>query len=213
MYLPPVFREDQIGLLHDLIRTHPLATLVTAGPGGLMANLIPFLFYPEEGEHGTLRAHLSRGNAQWKELAKAAECMVVFQGANSYITPSWYQTKKETGKVVPTWNFVTVHAWGAPRMKEDSAWLSSHLHDLTYSQEHARVPPWKIEDAPADFIATQMKAIIGLEVSVGRIEGKWKVSQNRPQADRLGVVEGLRSQERESGRIMADLVAQRIKDA
>ncbi|TCT07005.1 FMN-binding negative transcriptional regulator [Paralcaligenes ureilyticus] len=212
MYLPPVFREDQIGLLHDLIRTHPLATLVTAGPGGLMANLIPFLFYPDEGEHGTLRAHLSRGNPQWKELAQADECMVVFQGANGYITPSWYQTKKETGKVVPTWNFVTVHAWGTPCMQEDPAWLSSHLHDLTYSQEHARVPPWKIEDAPADFIATQMKAIIGLEIAVGRMEGKWKVSQNRPQVDRLGVVEGLRAQG-EPSRVMADLVAQRAKDA
>ncbi|MEO6985043.1 MAG: FMN-binding negative transcriptional regulator [Paralcaligenes sp.] len=212
MYLPPVFREDQIGLLHDLIRAHPLATLVTAGPGGLMANLIPFLFYPNEGEHGTLRAHLSRGNPQWKELDRADECMVVFQGANGYITPSWYQTKKETGKVVPTWNFVTVHAWGAPCMKEDSGWLNSHLHDLTYSQEHARVPPWKIEDAPADFIATQMKAIIGLEIEVSRIEGKWKVSQNRPQVDRLGVVQGLRAQG-DSSRVMADLVAERAKDA
>ncbi len=101
MYLPPVFREDQIGLLHDLIRAHPLATLVTAGPGGLMANLIPFLFYPDEGGHGTLRAHLSRGNPQWKELAQADECMVVFQGANGYITPSWYQTKKRPERSFP----------------------------------------------------------------------------------------------------------------
>ena len=210
MYLPPVFREDQLEAQHELIRSCPLGTIMTAGAGGLMANLIPFLVYPDEGEHGVLRGHLSRGNAQWKELADAGECLIVFRGLDDYITPSWYQTKKETGKVVPTWNFVTVHVWGAPRIVEDAAWLSSQLHDLTHSQEHARPVPWKIEDAPDDFIAAQMKAIIGLEIPISRIEGKWKLSQNRPEADRRGVVDGLRTQG-ERSRAMADLVENRLK--
>jgi transcriptional regulator len=203
MYQPPHFREDRIEIQHALIRSHPLGLLVTAGPGGLMANPIPFLIYPEGSELGTLRAHVARGNPQWRELAAVEECLVVFQGPHSYVTPSWYATKRETGKVVPTWNYVTVHAWGRPRVIEDAGWLRRQLDDLTASQENRRAPPWAVGDAPEPFIASQMKGIVGVEIPIARIEGKWKVSQNRAQADRAGVVAGLTA---EGDGEMAELV-------
>jgi transcriptional regulator len=206
MYQPPHFREDRIEVQHALIRGHPLGLLVTAGPGGLMANPIPFLVYPEEADLGILRAHVARGNPPWRELAAVGECLVVFQGPHSYVSPSWYATKQETGKVVPTWNYVTVHAWGAPRVIEDAGWLRRQLDDLTASQENRRAPPWAVVDAPEPFIASQIKGIVGIEIPVARIEGKWKVSQNRPEADRAGVVAGLSG---EGEGVMAGLVAER----
>jgi transcriptional regulator len=206
MYQPAHFREDRIEVQHELIRRHPLALLVTAGPGGLMANQVPFLIYPGESDLGTLRAHVARGNPQWRELSHIEECLVVFQGPQSYVTPSWYVTKRETGKVVPTWNYVTVHAWGRPRVIEDAAWLRRQLDDLTASQENRRAPPWAVGDAPEPFVASQMKGIVGVEIPVARIEGKWKVSQNRPEADRAGVESGLAA---EGAEAMAALVKER----
>ena len=208
MYQPPLFREDRTEVQHDLIRAHPLGLLVTAGPGGLMANPVPFLVYPEGSDHGTLRAHVARANPQWLELAAVTECLVVFQGPQDYVTPSWYATKRETGKVVPTWNYVTVHAWGRPTAVEDAAWLRRQLEDLTNSQEGARLSPWKVDDAPADFVTAQMKGIVGIEIPIGRVEGKWKVSQNRPEADRVGILAGFREQG-ERAEAMAALVAER----
>ena len=208
MYQPPHFREDRIEVQHELIRRHPLGLVVTAGPNGLTANHIPFLVYADESELGVLRAHLARGNPQWRELAAVEDCLVVFQGPQSYVTPTWYATKRETGKVVPTWNYVTVQAWGRPRVVEDAAWLRRQLDDLTASQEQRRAPPWAVSDAPEPFVASQIKGIIGVEILVTRIEGKWKVSQNRPEADRAGVVSGL-ADEGEGAEAMAALVAQR----
>jgi transcriptional regulator len=208
MYQPPLFREDRADLQHDLIRAHPLGLLVTAGPGGLMANPIPFLIDPQASERGTLRCHLARANPQWQELGAIEECMVVFQGAQSYVTPSWYATKRETGKVVPTWNYATVHVWGRPRVVDDEAWLRRQIDDLTLLQEGVRATQWKVADAPDAFVTAQVKGIVGVEIVIARIEGKWKVSQNRPQADRVGVVEGLR-QDGEAGEPMAALVAAR----
>jgi transcriptional regulator len=219
MYLPPAFREDRIEVQHALIRAHPLGLLVTAGPAGLMANQLPFLIYPagsagwpDSGENapagGTLRAHFARGNPQLGELAAVEQCLVVFQGPQEYVTPSWYATKRETGKVVPTWNYVTVHAWGRPRVIADTDWLRRQIGDLTRQQEAMRPAPWAVEDAPAEFVTAQMKGIIGLEIPVHRIEGKWKVSQNRPAADRAGVVAGLRERG-ETSEAMAALVTER----
>jgi len=206
VYQPPAFREDRLEVQHALIRAHPLGLLVTAGPGGLMANPIPFLIYPEGSERGTLRAHFARGNPQGRELAAVTDCLVVFQGPQDYVTPSWYATKRETGKVVPTWNYATVHAWGRPRLSEDAGWLRRQIDDLTLSREGRRPAPWKVDDAPADFVAAQIKGIVGLEIPIDRIEGKWKMSQNRPQADRAGVVEGFQEEGQET---MARLVAER----
>jgi len=208
MYQPPHFREDRVEVQHGLMRAHPLGLLITAGPGGLMANPIPFLIYPEGSERGTLRAHVSRANPQWRELAAVEECLVVFQGPQEYVTPSWYPTKQETGKVVPTWNYVTVHAWGRPQAIQDAAWLRRQLDDLTLLKEGARLSPWSVEDAPPEFVAAQLKGIVGVEIPINRIEGKWKVSQNRPEADRAGVLTGLREQG-ELSEPMATLVAER----
>jgi transcriptional regulator len=193
MYLPPLFREDALEAQHALIRAHPLGLLITAGPGGLMANPVPFVLY-DEGERGVLRVHLARANPQWREVAAVDSCLTVFQGPQAYITPSWYATKQETGKVVPTWNFVTVHAWGKPTVMDDAAWLRRQVDDLTAEREGKRAQPWQVDDAPPDFVKSQLKGIIGIEIPITRIEGKWKVSQNRPEADRRGVVAGLREE-------------------
>lgn len=210
MYQPPHFREDRIEVQHDLIRNHSLGLLITAGPGGLIANPVPFLIDSDTSKHGTLRAHLARGNPHWQELGAVDQCLIVFQGPQEYVTPSWYATKQETGKVVPTWNYATVHAWGRPQIIEDAAWLRRQLDDLTLLKEGRRPKPWAVGDAPEPFVAAQMKGIVGVEIPIDRIEGKWKVSQNRPEKDRAGVVTGLRAGS-ESAVVMADLVAERGK--
>ncbi len=208
MYQPVHFREDRLEVQHELIRNRPLGLLVTAGPGGLMANPVPFLV-DVEGRFGTLRAHVARANPQWRELDGLAECLVVFQGPQDYVTPSWYATKRETGKVVPTWNYATVHAWGRPRAIEDATWLRRQIGDLTASMEGRRTAPWAVEDAPADFVAMQIRAIVGIEIPIARIEGKWKMSQNRTPADRQGVVAGYRE---DGDEVMAMLVEARNRE-
>src|SRR5215475_6589415 len=198
MYQPPHFREDRIEVQHALIRDYPLGLLITAGAGGLMANPIPFLLDSDTPGPGVLRCHLARANPQWRELMGVEECMAVFQGPQSYITPSWYATKRETGKVVPTWNYATVHVWGRPRVMKDDSWLRKQIEDLTVSREAQRAEPWLVSDAPEDFVAMQMRAIVGIEIPILRIEGKWKMSQNRPEADRAGVIAGFRERGDES---------------
>jgi transcriptional regulator len=211
MYQPPAFREDRLDVQHDLIRAHPLGLLITAGPAGLLANPFPFLLDAEASENGTLRLHVARANPQWQEFEAIEECLVVFQGPHDYVTPSWYATKRETGKVVPTWNYATVHAWGRPRIMRDEAWLRQQLEDLTASRESSRAEPWKVDDAPADFVGMQMRAIVGVEIPIRRIEGKWKMSQNRPLADREGVIAGFK-EAGEAGEVLAHLVQERAKD-
>lgn len=210
MYQPPHFREDRLDVQHDLIRSHPLGLLITSGPGGLMANPIPFLIESSASERGTLLCHMARANPQWRELAAVPECLVVFQGPQDYVTPSWYATKRETGKVVPTWNYATVHAWGKPAVIDDADWLRRQIESLTQAREASRPEPWQVDDAPAAFVAAQIKGIIGVEIPIGRIEGKWKVSQNRPEPDRAGVAAGYREQG-DAGIPMADLVVERGK--
>jgi transcriptional regulator len=208
MYLPAIFREDRLERLHALIRTHPLGTLITAGPAGLIANLVPFIVVEDAGGgKGVLRAHIARANDQVEALRNGAETLVVFQGPDAYITPSWYAAKLEHGRVVPTWNYVVVQARGTPRLIEDDAWLRAQLGELTASQENHRPDPWQITDAPDSFIAGQLGAIIGVEIPIASIEGKWKVSQNRPAADRKGVEAGLKCEG--SREEMARLVAER----
>jgi transcriptional regulator len=207
MYQPLHFREDRHEIQHALIRAHPLGLLITSGPGGLLANPIPFLVDAETSERGTLRAHLARANPQLAELAAVEECLVVFQGAQHYITPSFYETKRETGKVVPTWNYITVHAWGRPRVMDDAAWVHRQIEDLTAHNEQTRAVAWKVSDAPDAFVAAQVGAIVGLEIPIARIEGKWKVSQNRPAADQAGVAAGLRGQGDDAEAIARQVVA------
>jgi transcriptional regulator len=210
MYQPPHFREDRIEVQHDLVRAHPLGLIITAGPAGLMANPIPFLIDAAASERGTLRCHVARANEQWRELARVEECLVVFQGPQDYVTPSWLATKRETGKVVPTWNYITVHAWGPPRVIEDAAWLRRQIDDLTQSREGRRAAPWGVGDAPPEYISGLIKGIVGVEIPIARIEGKWKLSQNRTEADRLGIIAGARDESGGAPAVMADLVAGRL---
>jgi len=212
MYQPPHFREDRLEVQHALIRSQPLGLLVTAGPGGLQANHIPFLIEADGSPHGKLRAHLARANPQLAELAAVEECLVAFQGPQTYISPSLYPTKQEHGKVVPTWNYITVHAWGRPRVMDDVAWLRRQVEDLTAHNERSRETPWLVSDAPEGFLAAQLKAIVGIEIPIARIEGKWKVSQNRPAVDQAGVVAGLRGAGGDAD-IIAAQVAERGKSA
>jgi transcriptional regulator len=192
MYIPNSFREHRTQYLHQLMQAHPLGLLVTSGASGLQASPLPFFLYPDEGEHGVLRAHMARANSHWQELVGLAECLVVFQGPEGYVTPSWYPSKAETHKAVPTWNYATVYAWGTPSVVEDAAWLLRQLNDMTDHHEKPRLQPWSVGDAPADYVAGQMKAIIGIEIPIRRIEGKFKMSQNKNDADRAEVVRGLR---------------------
>jgi len=210
MYIPPAFREDRLEALHELIRLHPLGLLTTTGESGLAATPLPFLVYADEGGRGTLRAHMARANPHWRELQGGAECLVVFMGPQGYVTPSWYQTKRETQKVVPTWNYVCVQAWGKLRIVEEVAWLRRQLDDLTRAREGARHTPWAVSDAPEDYIAAQMQAIVGIEIPIDRIEGKWKLSQNRVEADRAGVLAGLNDpKDPDENAAMAALMAER----
>lgn len=195
MYIPPAFREDRIEALHELIRLHPLGLLTTTGESGLAATPLPFLVDAAEGGRGTLRAHMARANPHWRELRGGAECLVVFMGTQGYITPSWYPTKRETQRVVPTWNYVCVQARGRPRLIEEAAWLRRQLDELTRARESTRPEPWAVSDAPDEYIAAQMQAIIGIEIPIDRIEGKWKLSQNRSETDRAGVLAALRDPE------------------
>jgi transcriptional regulator len=191
MYEPPLHREEDLTKLHALVRARPLGLLVSHGPQGLLANAVPFLVDPAASKLGTLKAHIARANPQWRDLAASPEALVVFQGVDHYVSPSWYATKRETHKVVPTWNYVMVQARGAARIIEDDEWLQRQIEALTASQEASRDGPWAVGDAPADFIALQRKAIVGIEIEIADIRGKWKTSQNRSAADRAGVVEGL----------------------
>ena len=194
MYQPVAFAEDRPEILHDLIRTHPLGLLVSAGSQGLIADSIPFLMYPEEGEFGLLRGHLARANPHAAALRGVGDCLVAFTGPQGYITPSWYAAKVEHGKVVPTWNYAAVHVWGKPHVIDDASWLRRLVGDLTQSQEQGRAAPWAVEDAPADYIDGMLRAIVGVEIPIRRIEGKFKMSQNRAMPDRVGVVDGLRAE-------------------
>jgi transcriptional regulator len=191
MYQPLPHRQEQLDAQHALIRSHPLGLLVSHGAQGLEANSIPFLIDSQASKLGTLQAHMARANGQWRNLSEASEVLIVFRGADHYITPGWYETKRETGKVVPTWNYVMVQARGRPRVIEDSVWLRAQIEALTNKHESARPAPWAVGDAPADFIESQIKAIVGVEIEIADIRGKWKVSQNRPAADRAGVIAGL----------------------
>jgi transcriptional regulator len=193
MYIPASFKEDRPDRLHDLIAKYPLGLLVTHGDSGLEASPIPFLLYADEGAQGVLRAHLAKANPHWKSLSGQSECLVVFQGPDGYVTPSWYPSKAENHKVVPTWNYATVQVRGIPKVIEDAAWLRRQLDDLTASHENPRAEPWSVSDAPTDYIVSQMKAIVGIEIPISNIEGKWKMSQNRDAADQHGVIHGMRS--------------------
>jgi transcriptional regulator len=195
MYVPPLHKEDRIDVLHDAIRRTGLATLVTLTQDGLIASHVPMLLDADPAPYGTLVGHLARPNPQAR--GAIGEALAIFQGPEAYITPSWYETKRATGKVVPTWNYVTIHAYGTVEFFNDPERLRDVVTRLTERQETPRAEPWAVTDAPADFIDVMLKGIVGFALPISRLEGKWKMSQNRPAEDRAGVIAGLQSDGRE----------------
>ena len=209
MYVPEHFEENRTEVLHGLMRSHPLAALVTLGASELLVSHIPMLFDAGDGPFGTLRGHVARANPLWQQLGREIESVAIFQGPQTYITPSWYPSKHAHGKAVPTWNYAVVHAHGRARAVEDPVWLLSHLSAMTDEQESRQALPWKVSDAPSEYIDRMMQAIVGIELPVTTLRGSWKLSQNRPLADRLGVAAGLQSRDDGQSRSVAALVMQR----
>jgi transcriptional regulator len=191
MYVPAHFEENRPEVLHQLIADHPLGTLVTTGPNGLDANHVPFEFAPGEGPHGALRAHVARANPVWQEVATHPDTLVIFQGPAAYISPTWYPSKHETHRQVPTYNYMVVHAHGKIVVRDDEAFVRGLVARLTRTMEANEPKPWKMGDAPADFISQMLGAIVGIEIEVTRLVGKWKLSQNKEARDRRGAVEAL----------------------
>jgi transcriptional regulator len=193
MYTPTQFREERIEVLTTLMRTHPLAALVTLGSAGLAASHIPLVYDARPSPFGTLRGHVARMNPQWRDLSPNVQALAIFAGPEHYISPSWYPSKAEHGKVVPTWNYAVVHAYGGLSVKFDHDWLRRNVEELTEANEQRSAHPWRVEDAPAEYIDRMLNEIVGVEIVIDRLEGKWKVSQNRGAADRTGVVAGLQT--------------------
>jgi transcriptional regulator len=210
MYVPKQFSEPHPEVMHELIRAEPLATLITHNAAGVEANHIPFVLIDHPAPFGTLRGHVARLNPLWREHPKDANVLAIFHGPGSYITPSWYASKAETGKVVPTWNYVSVHAKGTLRIFDDAQWLRSHLEILTAHNEAAFAHPWAVTDAPRSFIDKMIESIIGIEIVITELTGKWKASQNRSSRDRASAIEGLRAHGHNK---MADIVQSRGGDA
>jgi transcriptional regulator len=206
MYIPDHFEERDVAVLQALVRSHPLATWVLAVDGRLIVNHIPFIIDETRGPFGTLIGHVARANPVWRMASNSVESVAVFQGPQTYITPSWYSSKHEHGKVVPTWNYAVVHAHGMPQVVEEPAWLLRHVGQLTDVHETARETPWHVTDAPVDYIGSLLKAIVGVEIPIDRLVGKWKTSQNRSAPDRRGVAAGLQAVGDDQARQMARLV-------
>jgi len=209
MYNPAHFREDRPEELHAFIRAHPLGTLVTSGPDGPEATHLPVFL---DADAGRLRCHMARSNPQWRQIVPGGRVLMIFTGASHYITPNWYPEKRKHGKVVPTWNYVAVHVSGSARVFEDSTSLLRHLHELTNFNEAGFAERWSVADAPQDFVEGMSRAIVGVEITVDRLEGKWKVSQNRSVEDQQGVIAGLEGLGSPASQDMADLMRVRAAE-
>ncbi|SFJ80445.1 negative transcriptional regulator, PaiB family [Bosea sp. OK403] len=205
MYTPPAFRDDDRDSIHATIRAARLANFVTATPDGMLATPLPLYLDENEGEHGVLYGHLAKANPQWRTPV-AGDGLAIFMGPDAYITPSWYATKQETGKVVPTWNYVAVHAYGPVEFFDDPTRLLAVVTRLTNIHEGERAAPWAVSDAPPDFIQAQLRGIVGIRMPITRLEGKRKMSQNRPEADRANVAAGLAASDRPQERMVAALI-------
>ena len=206
MYTPDHFRVDDLPQMHALMRARPLSALVSTGPAGLYATHLPTVL-KNDGPHGTIECHLARANPHWKDLAKGHEALMIFQGPEGYITPNWYPSKALHGKVVPTWNYAVVHAYGRPEVMKDKDWLRRHVGELTAQQETSEAQPWALSDAPDSYIDVMLRGIVGFRFAITRLEGKWKMSQNREAEDRKGVVAGLQARASGEDREIADAVA------
>jgi transcriptional regulator len=190
MYRPDHFLVDDASQMHALMRGRPFAVLVSSGASGLQATHLPTVL-KGDGQHGIVECHLARANPHWKDLAENIEALMIFQGPEGYITPNWYPSKAQNGKVVPTWNYALVHAYGHAEIVNDADWLLRHVTELTAQQERVEAKPWAPSDAPKTYIDAMLRGIVGFRFVITRLEGKWKMSQNREMRDREGVVNGL----------------------
>jgi transcriptional regulator len=207
MYMPPAFAEHRLPVLHEAIRQARLTTLVTLNETGLEASQVPVLLDPAEGEFGTIYGHLARANPQWRGVSPIVPALAIVNGPDAYISPSWYATKQQTGKVVPTWNYVVVHAYGGIEFIEDADGLLAVVTKLTNHHEGKRAEPWSVSDAPEDFIQGQLRGIVGFKLTITRMEGKWKLSQNRSAEDRAGVIDGLQKGDGPMEAVLASLMS------
>jgi transcriptional regulator len=213
VYIPKQFEESRVDVMHELIRAHPLATLVTHSSGGLHANHIPVYLSGSPAPYGALQGHIARANPLLGEITEGIETLAIFPGPNSYITPSWYATKKETGKVVPTWNYAVVHAYGVLRVVDNAPWLRAQLNALTDHNESYFPEPWAVSDAPPEHMERNMAAVVGVEMVITKLLGKWKVSQNQPTHNQASVISGLKASGRPESEAMAALVKAGANDA
>ena len=191
MYNSSHFEEKRLDVLHTLVRTQPLSTLVTLSSDGLVANHIPLYLRVDGSPLGTLAGHVARSNPLWRETDMGVQVLVIFQGPQAYISPNWYASKQEHGKVVPTWNYAVVHAKGTLTVHDDPVWIRAQLNDLTGQQEATSPKPWAVDDAPRDYTDKMISALVGIEIPIASLSGKWKVSQNQPAINRASVVQGL----------------------
>ena len=211
MYIPPQFEQPDIEVMHELIRSRPLATLVTLGSNGINANHIPLHLSLTPEPFGVLRGHVARSNPIWSDLDSDIEVLAIFHGPDAYISPSWYATKQDTGKVVPTWNYTVVHAYGSLRIIDDAAWVRAQLEALTNHNEAVFSEPWAVSDAPVDFTEKLIEAVVGIEMVITRLSGKWKVSQNQPPQNQNSVIQGLNASGQTEAIAMAELVKIGVK--
>jgi transcriptional regulator len=213
MYVPKHFEETRLDVLHRLMRDQPLATVVTLSADGINANHVPLHLSQPQGRFGALWGHVARSNPMWSDRVQDVEALAIFHGPGTYVSPSWYPTKKEHGRVVPTWNYAVVHAYGPLRVIDDPVWLRGLLEVLVSRHEASSVAPWSISDAPPEFIERMVESIVGFELVISRLTGKWKVSQNQPQENRAAVVDALRQRGDASASEMAELVQEASGDA
>jgi transcriptional regulator len=202
MYIPPHFAEQRLDVLHELMTSHAFTTLITRGEGGLIASHVPVLLLPTEGEFGTLQLHLAKPNPQCDDLASGVEALAIFQGPHGYVSPTWYAN----AALVPTWNYVAVHAYGTPRVMTDES-LRDHLDALAATYEATRAEAWDSGKLPGDVFEKLRRAIVGFEIPITRLEGKWKLGQNRTSADRIGAIQGLRSTGAPQDAVLANWMA------
>jgi transcriptional regulator len=204
MFVPDQFRIEELAEMHAMMRANPFATLVTTGANGMTATHLPTVFKADDGAHGAIEAHMARPNDQWKTLDPDAEALVIFSGPQTYIHPGWYPSKAVEGKVVPTWNYAAVHAYGRVTLVHDGDWLKAHVAELTNQQENEQAEPWSVDDAPAQFIQMLTRGIVGVRIEIDRIDGKAKMSQNRDDADRRSVIDALAREPGDQPRAVAD---------
>lgn len=212
MYLPTHFAEERPEVIRAFMREQPLGLVIASGKAGLTADPIPFVFDERAGEHGTLLGHVARNNPLWQNHDDGQDVLVVFQGSSAYITPTWYETKRITHEVVPTYNYLMVQVRGSMNIHNDFKWVRRQAGLLTNEMESGRETPWKMGDAPQEYLTGMLSSIVGIEIPVRTMTGKWKLGQNRVEADRLGAIAGLRETDQPQAEVIANAMEQALID-